>query len=89
MGMNHKSIGDIINDNQGVQQLVEVCMSYMWDRVKIGEPELEYLVDEIGIDDVDVELFFNMLGCEGTIAGLHDGNTEEYEYEENDRDEEE
>jgi hypothetical protein len=73
-----RTIGDIINENQAVQEVVERCMSYMWDRVKINEPELDYLCDEMGEIPANVKRLFQLLGyeedeeCEDEFEGMEE-----------------
>lgn len=56
----------IIKDMR-LQELCEVCLSYFWDRLKeegIDNPDVEYVVDMIGVDEEELKLLFKEAGYE-------------------------
>lgn len=64
MGEN-RGIGGVIGENQSLQELVEVCLGYMWDRRNTGEDEeWDYLQETIGVGDSELRDMFSQLGYE-------------------------
>lgn len=50
-----------------LQELCERCLSYFWDRFSeegIDNPDVEYLADEMGIDEYELRELFREAGYE-------------------------
>ena len=56
----------LIKDMQ-LQELCERCLSYFWDRFVdegVDNPDVEYLVDEMGISERELKMLFMEAGYE-------------------------
>jgi hypothetical protein len=86
------SVGSACETFGNVREVVEHCLSYFWERLKDGGSrewaEIEMLCDDIGTSDKELIEVFRILG----YIDDQDDNEDtlgEYDFEENDRDEEE
>ena len=68
VAMNRTTMGDVINKDAGVREVVEHCLSYFWDRLSDGGSdqwaEIEMLCEDIGTTDENLIDAFNKLGYE-------------------------
>ena len=66
-------IGSIISEYESIQQVVEVSLSYMWDRRNDSEGnEWSYIRDCVGVEDADLRETFLLLGYEEEEESVED-----------------
>lgn len=62
------NMSKVIEQDLSVREVVEHCLAYFADRLFDGGsdwPEIEMLVDDIGIDEEELKDIFNKLGYDG------------------------
>lgn len=62
------NMSKVIDQDLSVREVVEHCLAYFADRLFDGGvdwPEIEMLVDDIGIDEEELKDIFNKLGYDG------------------------
>lgn len=61
-----RTVRSLLND-LCLQELCERCLSYFWDRLKeegLDNPDVEWLADEMGINEEELKLLFREAGYE-------------------------
>lgn len=63
----HVRTTQALMQDRSLQELCERCLSYFWDRFKeegLDNPDVEWLADEMGINEEELKLLFMEAGYE-------------------------